>query len=302
MTYCTDNPKRWRVVWQDSLLSITYDRASSTPTVTHHQPTWTCAPDGASYTECMKTLCKIGLDIIRDRSGSHDYEHELLVIIDRRDELATMMRQALHHLRDATACKSMKDQLEHWNLYLHRSYVTSELYRPTLRRGAADSELKAHLRETCIESLADTVDAFLGLQNITRFANQSWAAVHRSLSSALLLGILKEPTKNQRVRTLLEKLIAVMSDVTSTLDLSEISAPITRSILALRLLNSQDIKRERRQTGHSITNWNEMSPNMLSMFSEPLHSNASTSDTSNEGSPYMLMDNILWGTQRVSSN
>lgn len=253
----------------------------------------------------MKKLCKIGLDIIRDRSGPQEYEHELLAIIDRRDELAAMMRQTLHHLRDATACKSMKDQLEHWNLYLHRSYVTSELYRPTLKRGTPDSELKARLRETCIESLADTVDAFLGLQNITRFANQSWAAVHRSLSSALLLGILKEPVRNQRVRTLLEKLIAVMSDVTSALDASEISAPITRSVWALRLLNSQDIKRapiERRQTGYSTINWNEVNPNVLSMFNEPSHSNASTSDTSNGGSPYMLVDNILWGTQRVSSN
>jgi hypothetical protein len=253
----------------------------------------------------MKKLCKIGLDIIRDRSGSHDYEHELLVIIDRRDELAAMMKQALHHLRDATACRSMKDQLEHWNLYLHRSYVTSELYRPTLRRGTPNTELKAHLRQTCIESLADTVDAFLGLQNITRFANQSWAAVHRSLSSALLLGILKEPTRNQRVRTLLEKLIAVMSDVISTLDPSEISAPITRSVWALRLLNSQDIKRtpiERSQTGYSTVNWNEINPKVLSMFNESSHSSASTSDTSTEGSPYMLMDNILWGTQRVSSN
>jgi hypothetical protein len=250
----------------------------------------------------MKKLCKIGLDIIRGRSGAQDYEHELLVIIDRRDELAAMMRQALHHLRDATACKSMKDQLEHWNLYLHRSYVTSELYRPTLKRGTPDSELKAHLRQTCIESLADTVDAFLGLQNITRFANQSWAAVHRSLSSALLLGILKEPIRNQRVRTLLEKLIAVVSDVTSTLDPSEISAPIARSVEALRLLNSQDIKRERRQTGYSTTNWNDVNPNLLSIFNEPSHSNASASDTSNEGSPYVLMDNILWGTQHMSSN
>jgi hypothetical protein len=253
----------------------------------------------------MKKLCKIGLDIIRDRSGPQEYEHELLVIIDRRDELAAVMRQALHHLRDATAGKSMKDQLEHWNLYLHRSYVTSELYRSTLKHGTPNSELKARLRETCIESLADTVDAFLGLQNITRFANQSWAAVHRSLSSALLLGILKEPTRNQRVRTLLEKLIAVMSDVISTLDPSEISAPITRSVWALRLLNSQDIKRtpiERSQTGYSTVNWNEINPKVLSMFNESSHSSASTSDTSTEGSPYMLMDNILWGTQRVSSN
>jgi hypothetical protein len=264
----------------------------------------TYGPDGASYAECMKKLCKIGLDVIRDRAGPQDYEHELLVIIDRRDELAGMMRQASHHLRDATACKSMKDQLEHWNLYLHRSYVTSELYRPTLKRSTPNSELKAHLRQTCIESLADTVDAFLGLQNITRFANQSWAAVHRSLSSALLLGILKEPVRNQRVQTLLEKLIAVMSDVISTLDPSELSAPITRSVSALRILNSPDRKGatiERRQTDSSPINWNEVTSNTLSVFNESSHSNPTTSDTSNELSPYMLMDNILWGMQRGSS-
>jgi hypothetical protein len=71
--------------------------------------------------------------------------------------------------------------------------------------------------------------------------------------------------------------------------------------LALRLLSSQDIKRapiERKQTAYSTINWNEVNLNVLSVFNESPHS---TSDTSNEGSPYMLMDNILWGTQHVSS-
>src|SRR2546423_5419050 len=109
----------------------------------------------------MKMLCKTGLDIVRNRTKPHDYEQQLLTIIYTGDELAGMMKQASPHLKDVTACKSMKDQLEHWNLYLHRSYITSELYRPTLKHSTPDSEAMAHFKATCIESLADTVDAFL---------------------------------------------------------------------------------------------------------------------------------------------
>jgi hypothetical protein len=80
-----------------------------------------------------------------------------------------MRNRVSHPLRDAKAYKSMKDQLEHWKLYLHWSYVTSELYRPTLNQSGTESETTTALQATCMESLADTVDAFLGLENITRF-------------------------------------------------------------------------------------------------------------------------------------
>ena len=218
----------------------------------------------------MKSLCGIGLDIVRERAEPKDYQRELLFITGRRDELAAIINLASHHLRDTTACKSMKDQFEHWNLYLHRSYVASELYLPALKHSSLDSETTTSLKATCVESLANTVEAFLGLENVTRFASQSWAAVHRALSSALLLGILNEPVKSQRVRTLLDRLIAVMSDLSLTLDPSEVSAPIIRSISALRHLNSQEVGKG--ALGHNL----------------------------DESSPYALMDKILWGTQRMS--
>jgi len=246
----------------------------------------------------MKRLCEIGLDIVRERSGFPDFQHELLLIIRRRDELAVIMKQASHHLKDLTACKSIKDQLEHWNLCLHRSYVTSELYRPTLKRQSADFESAADLKATCIESLADTIDAFLGLQNIISFAKQSWAAVHRALSSALLLGILKEPGKNVRVRTLLDTLIAVILDLNSSLDPSELPAPLVRSVVALRRFNSQNAEQLRLQqsTGGTLpTSWNDGDAKAPWMFGESSHP-VSACDGSSEGSPYVLMDKILWGT------
>ena len=66
------------------------------------------------------------------------------------------------------------------------------LRRPRFGRGSPVAGLvpKALPPETqgLVESLG-------GLQSITRFAIQSWAAVHRSLSCAVLLGILSEPSR-----------------------------------------------------------------------------------------------------------
>jgi len=113
-------------VWQDSLISITYDRASSTPTISHHKSVHDSKPTCLSYIDCMKTLCETGLDIVRERTGHIDPRRELARIKKHQEDLINMMEQALPHLKDATGCKSMRDQLEHWNLYLHRSYISSE--------------------------------------------------------------------------------------------------------------------------------------------------------------------------------
>jgi len=213
-----------------------------------------------------------------------------------------MMSQASHFLKDATACKTMKDQLEHWNLYLHRSYVISELCRPILKQSSPNSEVTASLKATCVESLADTVDAFLSLENITRFARQSWAAVHRALSSALLLAILKVPIQNQHVRTLLDRLITSMSDLSSTLDPSEVSAPVARSILALRRLTLQELGKAlpKRNIGDNAqVFWKEGESDASPMSNWSPLSTSLAPDNSNEGSPYALMDKILWGTQNI---
>jgi hypothetical protein len=128
--------------------------------------------------------------------------------------------------------------------------------------------------------------------------------VHRALSSALLLGILKEPVKNQHVRTLLDKLVAVMSELSLTLGPFEVSAPIARSLSALRRLNSQAVRGVR--SGGSVDGnvqvlWREGECEGSAMSNESPLSVSPAPDKSNDGSPYALMDKILWGTHRISS-
>lgn len=288
---------RWRVVWQDSLLSITYDRAPANPSINHHRPFESSDCDNISYIDCMKRLCGIGVSIICERSGEPNSQHELFLIVRHRDELAVLMKQASHHLRVIASCRSMKDQLEYWNLSLHRSYITSELYRPALRRWFLEPESVAILKARCIESLADTVEAFLGLQNITLFARTSWAAVHRSLSSALLLGILKEPTRNQYIRTLLDRLIVVLADMSSTLNGPEVPMPIIRSVSALRRLNSHrsdGVSFLQEDSGTSPTRSYDGDTKGPLTFE---FATSSASDVSIGRSPYAMMDKILWDSQ-----
>lgn len=181
----------WAIIWQDSLLSITYDRASSTATMDQHitPVPQSYAPVGHYYSS-MYRLCKVGLDIVRDRATVMTARETYSRINEHRDSIQSIMRDSAEYLRDSRMCTSLRESLEHWALYLHSSYILAELCRPAISSASADSELARAFKQFCIDNLVNCIEAFLGLQNITPYASQSWASVHRALSSALLLGIM----------------------------------------------------------------------------------------------------------------
>ncbi|KAF2000568.1 hypothetical protein P154DRAFT_465791 [Amniculicola lignicola CBS 123094] len=301
----------WALLWQDSLLSISYDRASSTTTIDHTIPlNPQTTPGTRTYVECMYRLCKVGLDIVRERQRPQNSHDALIRITEHRNELQEIMVDAADYLKDSRRCRSMRDQLEHWALYLHISYITSELCRPAISPSTASFELSKNLRRTCIDSLTNTVEAFLGLQNMSPFATRSWASVHRSLSSALLLAIIGEPMRNERARTLLSNLIAVLGDITSSVDPAELSAPITRSVSALqRLLTLQTARAAARTAGSDTGSASQPSPTMASFSADDLNGAFNFDDPALqqspllgldlESSPYALMESIVWGNQKT---
>lgn len=239
------------------MLSISYDRATPTSIITRWTESHNSGPEGFSYAECMLQLCTIALDIISNsdlRTGTrHSTQLETLRPEVRRHAISEIQRQASNHLRDLSACLSMKDILEHWNWKMHCSYVISVLYRPGLAKRVAVEQSAAHsdFRTLCIDSLSGTVEAFIKLCSFTTFAMSSWAAVHRSLSSALLLGILGEPKRQEHVRIMLHKLITIMLDMEYSYA-SELPAPVSRAVVALQELNGEgdNDKRPNESGGH----------------------------------------------------
>ncbi|KAF2835129.1 hypothetical protein M501DRAFT_942576 [Patellaria atrata CBS 101060] len=299
----------WAVLWQDSLLSITYDRAPSTTYTEYSMPVLDSAPPGNKrYSECMYKLAKIGLEIGQERAKPQEPEEMMQRIKEHRHELQDIMLDAAEHLKDSRRCTSFREQLEHWALYLHISYITSELCRPAISPATATYDVSKTLRKTCIDSLINTIEAFCGIQNTTVFASRSWAAVHRALSSALLLGILGEPARNDRARNLIIDLITILTDITSTVDPSELSAPITRSVAALQKLVNFQTEPPAQSTSLDPAISSTIAPQIQEYSLDEVNQALSNFDASAfnyspfvdsgislESSPHSLMDSILWG-------
>ncbi|KIW19497.1 hypothetical protein PV08_00069 [Exophiala spinifera] len=286
----------WRIVWQDSLLSILFDRSPATFTVaSRRQHSASEISGNLSYIECMKRLCAAILDIVRDRSVTGDTTQEVHLVLKHRDRLNAILADAAPHLTTVSACRSMRHQLEHWNLSLHLSYVMFDLHRAALRFHR-DPAL-GHLREACINGLAGTVNAYLGLQRVSSTTRTSWIAMQRALSSALLLGIIREHTKSSHVHALLQDLLTVMTNLNADTDPTEVPAPMARGIMALRIfLQGPDAMESDNSTwsflGHD--RGQKSQSETTSMASPTL------SEKSPYGhSPFSLLGDILWGTQSM---
>lgn len=288
------------IIWQDSLLSISYDRATSSTAPVGEIPFGvTSSPGYRTYAECMYKLCRVTLEIVRSRAQESD--GNTLHIIAQRGEIDHIMSEAVDYLKDVRTCRSIRDQIEHWNLYLHTSYIASELCRRAINPGVSQNEEWRTLRVVCVDSLMNTVDAFLGLRNVSPSAARSWAAMHRGISSALLLAILRETVSNPRAQNLVRGMVSVLSDITASIDQAELPGPICRSIAALRKLSFQEPSVPRTiddlVSGFSPSNGAprsqeiRLSPQETRFFSTPSPLLA----RNDEPSPYSLMDSILWG-------
>jgi hypothetical protein len=255
--------------------------------------------NNASYIKAMRQLCQIGLGIVQERVSLRNKHQHVAQISEFHSRIQAVVNHVESHLADLSQCNSTKEKLEFWNFYLHRSYITAELCRPAIifsenKKGHRQADITSSLTQLCVENLKNTVDAFLGLQNVTRFANQSWAAVHRSLSCGVLLGILGEPSRDEQIRLLLLRLVSTIHEAHFDVDPAEIPTPVSRSIAALQKLTpltpvsagSSD------NTGY----FDKIETNVpASSTSSSFGESPQTPFAEQEQYPYTVLNSILWG-------
>lgn len=230
----------WVVLWQDSILSVPYDRGAGAYVDAPFPPDEPSDRGGKSYRECMYRVCKVGLATVRNRMFPQSIESRLSRCKDLREEIKQAQGEAADHLRDYRNCRSINDQIEYWALALHASYMQSELCRPAISPTTARFEPGNDIRRLCLENLMDTVEAYLGLANVSPIYARPWAVMHRALSAGLLLGILGEPTRNAKAQMLMGKLIVVLREMASITDASEHLSAISRSMSALHKLSAPE--------------------------------------------------------------
>lgn len=303
----------WAIIWLDSMISMSYDRHAMQDTNTMNMPQH--FGPVVAYHASMFRVSRVALAILRDRAQPGEPAEQIERINAHRDEISWIIGEAAPHLRDSRKCEDLKETIEHWGLYLHTSYVMSELLRPAISRTPVP-EISRLFRDACLESLVNTVEAYLGLTNVTFYARQSWGAIHRGLSSAILLGILGEHERNERARALISRFVSVMSDLIATDDEFDDSHPISRGLKALSRLDTgapRDARAAEQKlfggpiptgnhsravsTAESVNGGLYDNPTAILTPSTRSDGNASTEDKS---SPHSVLNIILWGDNELT--
>lgn len=229
---------RWTIVWQDSLLSLSFDRAPIAVMTRCQLPLGpTALTEGFSYTEAMYHLCQKILESVHNDSNSHPQYDQ---IVADSIEVESLRERVRVELRLKDACKTVQDRLQHYAIHLHTSFVVSVLCRPALRRGESigiDANQKRILADKCKQNLTQTVRMYLKMHSLSVIPTRSWAFTYHSLSSAVLLGIVGETKTNPEVRELQGNLISALSATAARENTSkdiELSGPLSRALVALK--------------------------------------------------------------------
>ncbi|KAL3431657.1 fungal-specific transcription factor domain-containing protein [Aspergillus tetrazonus] len=167
-------------VWQDSLLSLCYDRPPIASTRGWTLDSYSLSE--LSYTNLMHYLCWTALGIIgMQESAAAEPNHNLTLLA----ELDSTYARAQPHLLRRESCQNLQQHLEHLALRMHVSFCVSTLCRPAIKTSPQFSEDSryATLRTRARESLIIASKAFLDFQALSIVPLRTWSMTLKQRSS-----------------------------------------------------------------------------------------------------------------------
>ena len=199
------------MAFQNSHFSLAYDRPSITMV---SQPEIPFEPKSMpGYRTYVETICRVvslALEVLRSRMDPSSAQPRFHDIREYKHRIHRMIAEATPHLRYPDQCRTLADHIERTELRLHSSYLLSVLCRVSLDPHAhmTDSH-RALIREDCINSLVDTIHAFVELHEINSHCSRSWISLQRSIASAFLLVANED---GARIWDLIDRLEKVLAD------------------------------------------------------------------------------------------
>lgn len=199
------------MAFQNSHFSLAYDRPSITMVSQPEIPfDPKSMPGHRSYFETLCRVVSLALEVLRSRMYPGSSEARFHEIREYKHRIQRMLVEAAPHLRHREYCRSLAEHIERTELRLHSSYLLSVLCRVSLDPHAhLDEHRRQLIREDCIGSLIDTVDAFVELHEINSHCSRSWISLQRSIASAFLLVTNDDSPQTWELVDRLEKVLAV---------------------------------------------------------------------------------------------
>ncbi|KAJ5788743.1 hypothetical protein N7457_003733 [Penicillium paradoxum] len=179
----------WTMAFQNSHFSLAYDRPSITMVSQPEIPfDPKSMPGHRSYFETLCRIVSLALEVLRSRMYPGSSQLRVHEIREYKQQIQRMLAEATPHLRYRDKCRTLAEHIERTELRLHSSYLLSVLCRVSLDPHAhLDEQRRATIREDCISSLVNTIDAFVELHEINSHCSRSWISLQRTVASAFLL-------------------------------------------------------------------------------------------------------------------
>lgn len=197
------------LIWQDTFLSLTYDRPQSSITTNFPIPV---APntEGLSFQEAVFTICQTILDRARLETAG-DLHDPVQSALDSRRQLEGIWDTVAPFLRDRSRCTSLQQNLERLALGVHLGYAICRFAWMYLESTKQYASVPSKEVEDCMRQAMQAIESFLDLHRFSVSVCRSWAFVHNAVSCAITLKSLERMLpENTRSEILLQRLIAVL--------------------------------------------------------------------------------------------
>lgn len=185
----------WLLVWQDTFLSITYDRppsciyASRCPLPQHPGTAGASRPLADSLSRACQTILDriVYKDYVAphttDRRSNHD------VFLQFKNRFALILKEAAPLDADNERCITQQGRLEHLVLQIHVGYCICRLYHELLVEEQDPTDNFCPARETLqfeyTSEVVKVMEDFFQLVQLSPLICRSWPVVHNAVSPVI---------------------------------------------------------------------------------------------------------------------
>lgn len=200
---------RMAIVWQDSLLSLAFDRSPGSYDMDHEDDLEkldvATSSEGLGYRPAMNWLCHISLKYLSRKSTAGSSPDPKSIFHD----MELVENALLSHLKNRSSCTSIRQVQEFYAFSLHKNFVVATLCRSfvSVIRPPVESTNGGSVIGRFQEALKSSAKAYVRLRHVAGYARRSWASIHNGLSSVLLLSLMKETRNTADTRELQIELI-----------------------------------------------------------------------------------------------
>lgn len=197
------------LIWQDTFLSLTYDRPPNTINSNLPIPL-TPSAEGLSFQDSVFSICKIILERTRLEMSS-DSELPIHSTLEPQKKLKDLWDTVSPFLRERSRCTSLQQNLERLALGVHLGYAICR-FTWIYVEGIKQYSVPSNEIGDCARYAMSVIESFLGLHRFSAGVCRSWAFVHNAVSCAMTLKSLDSMLQEKvpRSEILLQRLIAVL--------------------------------------------------------------------------------------------